>query len=207
MKIEHWPEIARIKSIAFGSDKPCKNIYVYLHGSGGFRTGYKGQYEYPDFASLLQNGDIELEQPFVVACCMDREHWFTGPLVKYLSELSARFNGAKIDIIGYSRGGMGVYGLLQSGAALNSATIINSRVSESANLPKLPVHIIHATDDQHASLEVIEAFVFKFGNEFTSLTAWPGDHFSIASIAISGIWRRPVPQETTVAVNNFKRCI
>ena len=193
MKIEYWNEISQIKSIVFGADKLGNNIYVYLHGSGGFRTGYEGQYEYPDFASLLRDGKIELEQPFIVACCMDREHWNAVQLIEYLNELSMRFNNARIDVIGYSRGGTGVYSLLQSSTALRSATVINSRLPIVAKPPNVPVHIIHASNDQLTQVETVREFVKQFGNELTSFTVWHGDHFSIAAIALSGIWRQTEP--------------
>jgi predicted esterase len=192
LKIDHIQEIAQIKSIVFGADKPCNSIYVYLHGAGEFRTGYDGQYQYPGFASLLRDCELKIEQPFVIACCMEGDHWVTEQLATYLSELSSRFGKVGIDIIGYSRGGRGVYDLLMAGVELNSATVINSRLPELTELPKVPVHIIHATNDQLTSASEVVAFVSRAGNEVTSYTAWQGDHFSVVDIAHAGIWRKKV---------------
>ncbi|MFD2177829.1 alpha/beta hydrolase [Veronia pacifica] len=188
MTFSHWPEVADIQSIVFGIDKPCKSIHVYLHGAGGFGSGYEGQYAFPDFASLLRDEEIELEQPFIVACCMQGEYWDVNRLIPYLEYLSLQFNGADIDIMGYSRGGVGVYELLAAGGRFQSATIINSRPTSPFSFPHIPIHIIHATDDQRTPIQTIEAFTSVSGNQLTQFTAWQGDHFSIAEIAKSKIW-------------------
>lgn len=190
MNAEYWPEVESIKSVVFGVDKPCKSIYVYLHGSGGFGTDYKGQFEYPDFPSLLRDGEMNLEQPFVVACCMHGEYWSASQLASYFTYLKERFGADGIDVIGYSRGGAGVYDLLQAGVSVNSAVVINSRLPEALMLSDTPVHIIHATDDQFTPLGNVKLFVKRFGPEKITFTEWQGDHYSIAAIAQSDIWQR-----------------
>jgi len=189
MKMKHWPEIAQIKSIVFGADKACDNVFVYLHGAGEFRKGFDGQYEYPGFASLLRDGEMVVISPFIIACCMDSDQWPLEQLSRYLDEVSSRFNKAEINIIGYSRGGRGVYDLLNSGKKLRSATVINSRLPASIESTHIPIHIIHASDDQHTPLSTVQAFIEQRDNEHISLTVWEGDHFSIESIARSGVWR------------------
>lgn len=121
---------------------------------------------------------------------MEGEYWPVKKLIEYLNDLSARFGAAEVDLIGYSRGGIGIYHLLQAGVIVRSATVINSRLPNCEKLPDLPLHIIHSSGDQFTPIEDVRSFASRFGNRLTKLSEWEGDHYSIASISRSDVWRK-----------------
>ncbi|UXI00114.1 hypothetical protein [Photobacterium sp. TY1-4] len=192
MKSTELPEVCGIQSILYGAEKTTDRVYVYLHGAGEFGQGAEGQYQYPGFATLLRDGNLSLKQPLIIACCMAGTHWLPDALKPYLDEVSAHFGHAQIDLIGYSRGGEGIYALLSHlrNPALRTATIINSAIPPMVlPHPTVPLHVIHASQDQFTSLANVKDFVGSHTDSNIKLTEWQGDHFSIEAIARSGVWK------------------
>ena len=105
-------ETKMIKSLLFNQHRICERIFVYLHGAGEFGSGPMGQFKYPGFATLLRDGDLKLKQLFVIACCMEGDYWQPEDLKQYFEWLKHRYDQAKIDLIGYGRGGLGVFNYL-----------------------------------------------------------------------------------------------
>ncbi len=174
-----------IKSLIYGKPKSTNRIYVYLHGSGEFGKGPEGQSEYPGFATLLDSNAINLKQPFVIACAMSGTHWHIESLHRFLQAIRSKFSANHIDLIGYSRGGEGVYDYLKSYDDIRSSTVINSEIPRSFTGSHSPLHVIHSDSDQFTPLSEVRNFVNgveKFSSE-TTLTEWKGDHFSIGEIA------------------------
>ena len=183
-------EVFGIESLVFGKIEPSARIFVYLHGAGEFGKGCEGQYQYPGFARLLRDDEILLNQPFVIACCLKGEYWSPEDLKSYLSELTKYFGKSEIDLIGYSRGGLGVYEYLHYGGQVKTATVINSRVPNNWSMcHDIPMHIIHAVEDQNTSIDSVLKFTESLKSRF-SMTVFDGDHFSIEAIAKSQKWLR-----------------
>lgn len=182
-------EFEGIISFVFGQRRVSERVFVYLHGAGGFGKGYSGLFMYPGFATLLRDGALRVDVPFVFACCMEGEHWPVERLTLFLRQVSTHFGEATIDLIGYSRGGLGVYELVGDTDIIRSATVINSRLPEKPVDVCVPLHIIQARHDQRVSFEAVRAFANRDYSGLVSFTAWEGDHFSIEEIVLSGIWR------------------
>ncbi|MGF1733593.1 hypothetical protein [Photobacterium kasasachensis] len=195
MKSSLIPEVNGIKSILYGTYEKSERVYVYLHGAGEFGQGIEGQYKYPGFATLLRDGEISLGEPFIIACCMDGSHWLPDSLTLYLNAVSTFFSGAQIDLIGYSRGGEGVYEYLQRHVNVRTATVINSEVPQllPTNL-EVPLHVIHASHDQFTSFDKVQKFVELHLGDTVKLTKWEGNHFSIEAIALSKEWQKWIEQ-------------
>lgn len=189
MKSRQISDVNGIKSILYGEYKNTERVYVYLHGAGEFGQGFDGQYKYPGFATLLRDGEISLRHPFIIACCMDGSSWLPDSLELYLNEVSSCFYDAKIDLIGYSRGGEGIYEYLLKYADIRTATVINSELPQlpPTNL-EVPLHVIHASYDQFTPFVKVQDFVESNFGDTVTLSKWDGDHFSIEAIVMSKGW-------------------
>ena len=100
----------------------------------------------------------------------------------------SEFENTEIDLIGYSRGGTGVYSYISSHTNVRTATVINSKppTIESSNL-KVPLHIIHAERDQVSPVESVKMYLESNASESFHFSIVQGDHYSIESVAKSGI--------------------
>jgi len=191
MNLEYVKSNCGIHSILFERHRYAGSIFVYLHGAGEFGSGFERQYQYPGFATLLRDDEISISQPFVVACCQEGSHWHGDTVDLYLSELRTTFVDADIDIIGYSRGGNGVYSYIQTYSGVRSATVINANAPTlDSQLITIPLHIVHAENDHVNPIEPVKKYVESASSGKLFFTAVPGDHYSIESVARSGIWCR-----------------
>jgi len=180
-----------INSIVYGHSCFSRSIYLYLHGAGEFGVGFDRQYQYPGFATLLRDDEIAVKHPFVLACCQSGSHWQADKLDAYLSDLRREFENVYIDLIGYSRGGTGVYSHISSHTNVRTATVINSKPpSVPLSSLKVPLHIIHAERDQVSPIESVKIYLESNTSENVHFSVVQGDHYSIESVAKSGIWER-----------------
>src|SRR5688500_5657445 len=85
-------------------------IVLYLHGAGGFGTGIRGLFEYPDLPGLLRDG-LEVRCRVVVPSCHIGEQWQPSIIASFLDDLEAAYGKPRngYDLLGYSRGGRGAY--------------------------------------------------------------------------------------------------
>ena len=197
MKPEYLESACGINSIVYGRNHFSTSIYVYLHGAGEFGAGFERQYQYPGFATLLRDDEIALDHPFVLACCQNGSHWQANDLEVYISDLRSEFENAKIDLIGYSRGGTVVYSYVGSRANVRTATVINSKppAVEPTDL-KVPLHVVHAERDQVSPIESVKKYLENDSSESVHFSVVQGDHYSIESVAKSGIWSRWIERST-----------
>jgi len=186
-----------INSIVYGHSYFSSSIYVYLHGAGEFGVGFERQYQHPGFATLLRDDEIPLKHPFVLACCQSGGHWQTEELDMYISDLCKEFKNTKIDLIGYSRGGTGVYSYISSRANIRTATVINSK-PPTIELPdlRIPLHIVHAEKDHISPIETVKMYLQGNSSDKVHFSMVQGDHYSIESVAKSGIWERWIERST-----------
>ena len=188
---KHLKSDSGIHSIVFDDGCYTNSIFVYLHGAGEFGKGFKRQYQYPGFATLLRDDEISVNNPFVIACCQEGVHWDADMVELYLSEVKRTFIDTDIDLIGYSRGGSGVYSYIQAYTGVRSATVINAKAPTLNSLSiSIPLHIIHAEQDHVNPIEPVKKYVENASNKNIVLTTVPGDHFSIEAVAKSGIWNQ-----------------
>jgi len=104
---------------------------------------------------------------------------------------------AQIDLIGYSRGGTGVYEYLSSHTNVRTATVINTKPpSLQSNYPKIPLHIIHAERDQVSPIESVKMYLESNTSESVHFSIVQGDHYSIESEAKSGVWESWIEKST-----------
>ena len=186
-----------INSIVYGELQGANRVYIYLHGAGEFGEDYNLQYQYPGFATLLRDGKLGLNYPFIIACCTVGTSWGTERLSQYISEVRQNNNNLEIDIIGYSRGGAGVYKYISEYRDLRTATVINSRPLKTMPATiNTPLHVIHSVNDQVTPIAQIEDYLVNISGPNVQFTRWDGDHFSIEAIAKSNVWVEWIDQVT-----------
>jgi predicted peptidase len=178
----------KIIPFKFGPEKPSLKLYVYLHGAGEFGVGPEGQDKYPGFCSLLKSGELCPSHPFIFACALDGEIWEADSLDVFIEDLKNEYKATDIHLIGYSRGGEGVYNYINNYSSIESATVINSRVPNAFE-SDINVGVIHSKCDQITPIEEVRRFVANAQSKglLVSLTEWNGDHYSIEDIARYGI--------------------
>ena len=186
-----------INSIVYGELQGARRVYIYLHGAGEFGEEYNLQYQYPGFATLLRDCNLRINYPFVIACCTVGTSWDTGRLCQYISEIKQINDNLEIDIIGYSRGGTGVYKYISKYCDLRTATVINSKpVKTMPTTINTPLHVIHSVNDQITPIAEIEDYLVSISGPKIQLTRWDGDHFSIEAIAKARVWVEWIDQVT-----------
>lgn len=60
-------------------------------------------------------------------CCHDSDHWEPQKLKVFFDELRQNLKYDEIDLLGYSRGGKGVYDYLSTYGDIRSAVIVSAR--------------------------------------------------------------------------------
>jgi len=197
VKPEYQESGSGINSIVYGRSYFSGSIYLFLHGAGEFGAGFEGHYQYPGFGTLLRDNKITLKHPFVLACCQNGNHWRSDILESYISELRSEFKNTEIDLIGYSRGGAGVYSYIGTHSNVRTATTINSKppLVPPEEIP-VPLHIIHAEQDQISPIEPVKKYLQSNASEKIHLSVVQGDHYSIESVAKSGIWEDWIERST-----------
>ena len=173
--------------IYYGEDIDSEYIQVYLHGKGGFRS-LEGLYEYPDFPLLAKNGRLPLNHPFVIVHASNCELWDSDLISSALARIKVEHSGKIIHLVGYSRGGEGVYRYLNTGNDVELASVINSRTPENF-YSKAMLQIIHTDSDHTESVDKVQKFSRALAktNKGVTFETFKGDHFSIGEIALSGI--------------------
>ena len=197
MKPKYLESNSGINSIVYGHSCFSGSIYLYLHGAGEFGFGFERQYQYSGFATLLRDDEIAVKHPFVIACCQRGSYWQVDKLDAYFSDLRREFENAQIDLIGFSRGGTGVYSYISSHSNVRTATVVNSRPPsvQLRNL-KVPLHIIHAERDQVSPIESVKMYLESNTSENVYFSVVQGDHYSIESVAKSAIWEHWIERST-----------
>jgi uncharacterized alpha/beta hydrolase family protein len=123
--------------------------------------------------------------------------WEVGRLSRYISEIKQNNNNLEIDLIGYSRGGTGVYKYIAKYRDLRTATVINSKPLKTMPITiNTPLHVIHSVNDQFTPMAHIEDNFINFTEPKVQLTRWDGDHFSIEAIAKAKVWVEWIDQVT-----------
>lgn len=183
----------RIETISFEEDAPQQWVYIYLHGAGEFGGDRNSIYQHPDFPLLIRSKKLIPAHPFIVFHALDGDFWEVDSVEAHIALVADRYSQAKIHLIGFSRGGIGVYEYVSKYSRATKATIINSRVWSRLN-SRTPIEVIHAIKDQKSRIEDVRNFVqskIQAGQPI-SLREFEGDHFSVAQIALSGTVVRPI---------------
>ena len=165
---------------------------LYLHGAGGFGRGMAGLFEYPDLPSLLRDG-MELDCRVVIPSCHVGDEWQPTMLSDFLTELESTYDkpSGGYDLVGYSRGGRGVYQF----AAFEPARVRTLAAISARDMPELahelrgfPVFIIHGDKDQRTPVERIRSMYDALRAEGCNckLEIVDGDHFIIAKVLQDG---------------------
>jgi fermentation-respiration switch protein FrsA (DUF1100 family) len=174
-----------IDIMMFGQQLEADYVQVYLHGKGGF-LNEEELFRYPDFPRLLKQGELELQYPFILLHALNGEQWDVHAVHIAIQKIRLTYPNSKIHLMGYSRGGTGVYRYVDQYNDVSLASIINSKLEDFSS--SIPVQVIHACDDQTQPLDEVQAFVADKVSKGLNITLKlvPGDHFSIGSIARSG---------------------
>lgn len=177
----------RIETIIYEDRASPELIYVYLHGAGGFGDDSSELFKYRDFPLLIHEKELRPKYPFIVLHALDGEYWNPESVNVHLEELSKKFDHPNIHLIGYSRGGYGVYQYLSEFSLASRGIVINSRVYEKLST-RTPIDVYHAVQDDKVSIECIRKFVKvkSEAGQIISLHEFEGDHHSIDKIALSG---------------------
>jgi predicted esterase len=178
----------KIESVIFNESATPEWIYVYLHGSGGFPGSGESLYKYRDFPKLLKIGELKPSHPFVVLHALEGEHWDAESVDSFLLELKATYHNPKIHLIGYSRGGFGVYEYISKFKGASRATVINSRVFSDLDT-ETALDVFHAKKDQITPIESVKALVKQKIEQGQPILfhEYEGDHYSVETVALSGI--------------------
>jgi pimeloyl-ACP methyl ester carboxylesterase len=172
---------------------------LYLHGAGGFGSGIAGLYEYPDLPSLLRDG-LELDCRVVIPSCHYGEEWDPSVLALFLDDLDRAYGKPEngYDLLGYSRGGCGAYGLAAADPSrIRTIAAISTKdmLDLAPRIATLPVFICHGGGDQRTpvgSARRMHQTLQEFGCNST-LSVIEGDHFIIAAVLADGLvfrWQR-----------------
>lgn len=177
-----------IESILLNEDyKSAGWLFVYLHGGGGFGKERERLFKYREFPKLIRCGEITPSHPFVVLHALDGERWDVDAVEDRLLRLKKKFNRSKIHMVGYSRGGFGVYEYVSRYEGVQKATVINSRTFDALDTIT-PIEVFHATNDQLTPIHTVFEFVkLKAQSGISiSLTEFNGDHHSVEEVVRSG---------------------
>lgn len=183
----------RIEIISFEEEAPHEWVYVYLHGAGEFGESRKSLYKYRDFPLLIKSKELIPAHPFMVFHAIEGDRWEVDSVEAHLKLVLKKYPKAKIHLIGFSRGGVGVYEYVSKYSLATKATVINSRVCRELNT-RTNIDVVHAKNDQTSKIDEVRDFVkskLQAGQPIR-LTEFEGDHYSIAEIGLSGIVVRTI---------------
>jgi predicted peptidase len=177
-----------LNALVFGKLQGSPRVYVYLHGSGEFGKDISSHYINPGFATVLKDDKINLKYPFVLPCCIAGEFWIPEQVKLLLDDIRKDNEIMSIDLIGYSRGGYGVYEYISQFSDIHTATVINSRIPESDTfITSIPLLIIHGRQDQNEHIETVRKFYKSLISKQykVKMIELDGDHFIIEEVSKS----------------------
>lgn len=184
------------EALIFKGQPQSREAIVYLHGSGSFGKGATGVFEYEDFPSLLLRRELAPDMHFITLCALQGEVYPFDATIRAVNQLREMMNLNWLHLVGFSRGGAGVYGCLELDAGVDSATTINARVPARMPSSTIPLHVIYSDEDDRVDAEDVSQF-FTTPPENIKVTRWSGDHYSVADIARSGLvldWINKLPR-------------
>ncbi len=172
-----------IEQTLYGKDLVSSYVQVYLHGKSGF-DGKQELLKYRDYPYLLESRELIPDHPFVVLHARSGEHWDIKSLSETLAGIKEGFPSKYLHLIGYSRGGEGVYRYISQYASVDLATVINARIFEDLDTT-IPLQVIHSRDDHTQDFNVVLSFLDRkrltgHGIIFDEVA---GDHYAIGKIA------------------------
>ncbi len=181
-------KLSGMNALVFGELQGSQRVYVYLHGSGEFGKGIHSHYINPGFATVLRDDKINLKYPFVIPCCITGDFWIPEQVKLLLDDIRKDNDIMSIDLIGYSRGGYGVYEYISQFSDIHTATVINSRIPKSdAFITSIPLLIIHGRQDQSENIEIVRRFYKSLisNQSKVKMIELDGGHFIIEEVSKS----------------------
>jgi len=151
-----------------------------------------GLFEYPDLPSLLRDG-MELDCRVVIPSCHTGDEWQPAMISDFLTDFESTYGKPSrgYDLLGYSRGGRGVYLF----AVFEPARVRTLAAISARDMPELihqirrfPVFIVHGDKDQRTPVERIQGMYesLRAVGCNCKLTIIDGDHFIIAKVLQDG---------------------